>query len=181
MRRDAFASGSCVATGRISCHQRMTQSDLEKNRWPPRSMRLPWWLTVFEIPPTCVSASKSRGRMSERRSSSRAAVSPAGPAPAMTATFLCAGLSDMGVSGHEQDLAAREEVAGERAASRHAVCYQNVQAKPFGSEIDHAGIDREADRADRDEGHAFGTPVAQSILRKHEPHRQAIRDEGAGD
>ena len=28
-------------TGRISCHQFMTQSDLEKNRWPPRSMRLP--------------------------------------------------------------------------------------------------------------------------------------------
>ncbi len=33
--------GVLAATGRISCHQRMTQSDFEKNRWPPRSMRLP--------------------------------------------------------------------------------------------------------------------------------------------
>ena len=36
----AFKDGS-VTTGRMSCHQSMTQSDLEKNLWPPRSIRLP--------------------------------------------------------------------------------------------------------------------------------------------
>src|SRR5271155_4535175 len=43
---------------------------------------------VFEIPPTWLSASKTIGVISERRSNSRAAVSPAGPAPATTAIFL---------------------------------------------------------------------------------------------
>src|SRR5208282_918665 len=43
---------------------------------------------VLEIPPTWVSASNTTGVMSERRSSSSAAVSPAGPAPTTTATLL---------------------------------------------------------------------------------------------
>src|ERR1700730_3042711 len=73
--------------GSISCHQRITQSDFEKKRWPPRSIRFPRYTTVFEIPPTCVSNSKTWGVISDRRSSSSAAVSPAGPAPTMTADF----------------------------------------------------------------------------------------------
>ena len=30
-----------IATGSISRHQSITQSDFEKKRWPPMSMRLP--------------------------------------------------------------------------------------------------------------------------------------------
>src|ERR1700733_5179725 len=42
---------------------------------------------VLEMPPTCASASKTMGAISDRRKSSSAAVNPAGPAPAMTAIF----------------------------------------------------------------------------------------------
>ena len=38
-------------------HQSITQSDLEKKRWPPMSMRLPWCSIVREMPPTWLSAS----------------------------------------------------------------------------------------------------------------------------
>jgi hypothetical protein len=42
------ASGWSAAIGRISRHQSITQSDLEKKRWPPMSMRQPLYSTVRE-------------------------------------------------------------------------------------------------------------------------------------
>src|ERR1700723_268623 len=73
---------SALASGGIkSIHQFITRSDLEKKRCPPISMRLPLWRMGREMPPISWLASSTMGWTSERRRNSRAAVSPAGPAP----------------------------------------------------------------------------------------------------
>src|SRR5277367_1637589 len=79
---------SALDSGGIkSIHQFMTRSDLEKNRCPPMSIRLPLCRIVREMPPISWLASSTMGCTSERRRNSRAAVRPAGPAPMSRAVF----------------------------------------------------------------------------------------------
>ena len=77
------------SSGRISCQNASTRDTLVKNRCPPMSKRQPSRSTVRLIPPTTSSASKTRTG-SPCRSSSYAAVSPAGPAPMIDGAVLLA-------------------------------------------------------------------------------------------
>src|ERR1700722_13480076 len=73
---------------------------------------------VLEIPPTWLSVSNSTGVISDLRNNSSAAVSPAGPAPAIIAIFrLLLPLGDIrlillrGGTLYEQELATGDKVA----------------------------------------------------------------------
>src|ERR1700722_3464932 len=79
---------SPTSGGIRSTHHCITRSLLEKNLWPPMSIRLPLYLIVREIPPISSLASRRIGLISVRRSNSRPAVNPAGPAPIITAVLL---------------------------------------------------------------------------------------------
>jgi hypothetical protein len=73
-----------AASGSMRVHQSITQSDLEKKRWPPMSMRLPLYSTDCDRPPTLRVASSTTTSRMPASASSQAAVRPAGPAPMIT-------------------------------------------------------------------------------------------------
>ena len=73
-----------AASGSMRVHQSITQSDLEKKRWPPMSMRLPLYSTDCDRPPTLRVASSTTMSRTPASASSQAAVRPAGPAPMIT-------------------------------------------------------------------------------------------------
>ena len=85
--RSSYAGCPCFANN--SSHQFFTFSLLVKNRWPPKSIRFPLYITVFAIPPTCVPASKIvTSKSLDSFKSWYPAVIPAGPAPMMTTFFI---------------------------------------------------------------------------------------------
>ena len=77
-------------TGISSIQRSLTSFALEKNRWPPMSIRQSPQTAVLDIPPMNADSSSTTTRHSlDLRRSSWAAVRPAGPAPIMIAVFTC--------------------------------------------------------------------------------------------
>src|SRR6202043_2992882 len=102
----------------------------------------------FDMPPTWPSASKTSGITSDRRSNSSPAVRPAGPAPAMTATFLPLWVCDISRSLcrcrlHEQHLSAQYKVADEGKSGRETFGQKIVHRKVIRCDYENAVIDDE--------------------------------------
>ena len=106
-----------AASGSMRVHQSITQSDLEKNRWPPMSMRLPLYSIDCDKPPTLRVASSTTMSRTPASASSQAAVRPAGPAP-MISTRIPMADSKASVPGEQQQFA-RHEIEGEHGARRN--------------------------------------------------------------
>src|SRR6185312_4562009 len=159
----------------------MTQSDLEKKRCPPRSMRLPRYSIVLEIPPTWESASMTIGCTPELRCNSTAAVSPAGPAPTMTAV-LCISASRKSLRGgetREHQTAPQQKVGSERAARGRGLGEQVVQVRVFGRNEHHGGIDHQPHEAQRDEQRQLQRRMRDSPEAEYEPCGDKIQEYAA--
>ena len=98
------------------------------------SMRLPLNCTVLEMPPRSPLASSTMTRHRAPRSNSRAAVSPAGPAPMMTIVLVFMVLKDLSVAVSWKEYSASWLADPPRylAACRFApplVCLKCIRAK----------------------------------------------------
>src|ERR1035441_7857092 len=122
------------------------------------------------MPPTWLSDSKTMGLIFERASSSSAAVRPAGPAPAITATFSfrsIAGIPNDLSSGrmtYKQDLTAGNKIARKSKPRCHTLGQQVMQAQILHHQRHHSCIDPEADGPDCHEADEFYAPIAQAML-----------------
>src|SRR5882762_4041596 len=104
------------------------------------------------MPPTWVSGSMTMGVISDRLKSSRAAVRPAGPAPAITAIVCFLSLEGMemysgGAALDEKKPAARLEIPSKGKAGRSALGNEVVCAEEFDAEGHGGGVDRDPDHS----------------------------------
>src|SRR5665213_3760460 len=137
---------------------------------------------VFAMPPTWASASKMMGVISDRRSSSSAAVKPAGPAPARTAIFCLVPVEFMAsdlsgrAASYEQELAAGHEVPKKGKAGGATFGDKVVQSQGFDSESHDCGVDAEPYHADRREAGELDFSILEPPLLEHQCYGKRVDD-----
>src|SRR6266404_2072944 len=110
------------------------------------------------------------GVMSERRSNSSAAVKPAGPAPAITATLPLRFGTDISTclssyrARNKKHLTTGDKVACKRKSCCDAFGYYVMKPKISHRDAHDAGIERKSDRSDPDEACELGSPIPQPAL-----------------
>src|SRR5450631_419534 len=117
-----------------------------------------------------MSASNTIGVMSDRRKSSRAAVNPAGPAPAMMAIFpgLSVVVMPIEYSGctalDEKKLAAREIIPKKSEAGRAAFGDKVVQSQIFDPYSHCGGVDGHPDGSDGGKAYKLEAWVLEAAI-----------------
>src|SRR5688572_16358097 len=153
-------------------HQSITQSDLEKKRWPPMSMRLPLYSTDWARPPIARVASSTVTSRTPASASSQAAVRPAGPAPMINTRVRTVSLIRRSFVFGEQQQLARGEIEAEHHARRHHLGELVDQPEAVDAEIDDRLVEREAgDRQDHEQ-RELRARVSQAAVPEHPGHAQ---------
>src|SRR3954471_1667442 len=140
-------------------HQSMTQSDLEKKRCPPMSMRLPLWLYDCARPPIAWVASRTITSLTPRRASSDAAVTAAGPAPT-TRTLAIA------LTSREKEQLSQPEIEREHDAGGNELRLLVREAELIHRYIYDELVQEQAANADRREEQEFGPAIREAPARE---------------
>src|SRR6185503_1660900 len=160
-----------AASGSMRVHQFITQSDLEKKRWPPMSMRLPLNSTDCDKPPMLRVASSTTISRTPASASSQAAVRPAGPAPMITTRSRL--FSIFLVPRKQQELA-RHKIEAEYQRCGNKLGLLGIECKLFHAGVDHQLVDPHAGEADQNEYGELDPGIGYAPFGEHPAHAEQV-------